>query len=97
MRIGFNSKAVITGDTTQIDLEARHKSGLINACDVLKNIPGISFTHFQVTDVVRHPLVQTIVEAYESHETKHSNNKNKKTKNACDIELSLQPINIIMD
>ena len=77
-RIGFNSKAVITGDTTQIDLEARHKSGLINACDVLKNIPGISFTHFQVTDVVRHPLVQTIVEAYESHETKHSNDKDKK-------------------
>lgn len=67
-RIGFNSKAVITGDITQIDLNNRRDSGLIHACEVLKNVPGISFTQFQVTDVVRHPLVQTIVEAYEQHE-----------------------------
>lgn len=70
-RIGFNSKAVITGDTTQIDLNNRRDSGLIHASDVLKNIPGISFTQFQACDVVRHPLVQTIVEAYEKHIKKH--------------------------
>lgn len=69
-RIGFNSKAVITGDITQIDLNNRRDSGLINASDVLKDIPGISFTQFQVSDVVRHPLVQTIVEAYEQHKQK---------------------------
>ena len=69
-RIGFNSKAVITGDVTQIDLLNRRDSGLIHAIEVLKNLNGISFTHFQISDVVRHPLVQTIVEAYEKHENK---------------------------
>lgn len=73
-RIGFNSKAVITGDITQIDLANRRDSGLIHASEVLKNLPGISFTQFQVSDVVRHPLVQTIVEAYE----KHDNNNGRK-------------------
>lgn len=74
-RIGFNSKAVITGDITQIDLTNRRESGLINANEVLKGLPGISFTSFQISDVVRHPLVQTIVEAYEHHE--NNNNKTK--------------------
>jgi len=74
-RIGFNSKAVITGDITQIDLSNRHDSGLVHASDILKDIPGISFTQFQVSDVVRHPLVQTIVEAYKLHE---NNNRIKK-------------------
>lgn len=74
-RIGFNSKAVITGDITQIDLNNRRDSGLVHASDVLKNIPGISFTQFQVSDVVRHPLVQTIVEAYEQHEQNQSKQK----------------------
>lgn len=69
-RIGFNSKAVVTGDITQIDLANRRDSGLLHATDVLRNIPGIGFTHFQVADVVRHPLVQTIVEAYERFELK---------------------------
>lgn len=69
-RIGFNSKAVITGDITQIDLLNRRDSGLIHASEVLKDTKGIGFTHFQVADVVRHPLVQTIVEAYEKHESK---------------------------
>jgi len=73
-RIGFNSKAVITGDITQIDLNNRRDSGLVHASEVLKNIPGISFTQFQVSDVVRHPLVQTIVEAYEQHEKNNANN-----------------------
>lgn len=75
-RIGFNSKAVVTGDVTQIDLLNRRDSGLIHASEVLKDTKGIGFTHFQVADVVRHPLVQTIVEAYEKHEVK--NDKNKK-------------------
>lgn len=70
-RIGFNSKAVITGDITQIDLANRRDSGLVHASEVLKNIPGISFTQFQASDVVRHPLVQTIVEAYAKHENKN--------------------------
>jgi phosphate starvation-inducible protein PhoH and related proteins len=69
-RIGFNSKAVITGDITQIDLNNRKDSGLIHTMEVLKNIKGISFTQFEASDVVRHPLVQRIVEAYERHNNK---------------------------
>ena len=57
-RIGFGSKAVITGDITQIDLQKEQKSGLIHANQILKNEPGISFNFFQSYDVVRHPLVQ---------------------------------------
>ena len=64
-RIGFGSKAVITGDITQIDLAREQKSGLINAMHVLKNEPDISFNFFQSYDVVRHPLVQRVIEAYE--------------------------------
>lgn len=71
-RIGFNSKAVITGDITQIDLNNRRDSGLVHAGEVLKDIPGISFTQFQAYDVVRHPLVQTIVEAYDKHEKRQN-------------------------
>lgn len=66
-RIGFNSKAVITGDITQIDLTNHRDSGLIHAMEVLDGVKGISFTRFQNSDVVRHPLVQSIVEAYEKH------------------------------
>ena len=66
-RIGFGSKAVVTGDITQIDLPRGHKSGLIEARLVLKRVRGIAFTHFQSSDVVRHPLVQRIVNAYERH------------------------------
>ncbi len=66
-RLGFNSKAVITGDITQIDLSNRRDSGLIHAIEVLNNVSGISFTQFQPSDVVRHPLVQSVVEAYESY------------------------------
>ena len=67
-RIGFGSTAVITGDTTQVDLPKGTHSGLLHACKVLKNVEGISFTHFTSRDVVRHPLVQRIVDAYEAHE-----------------------------
>jgi phosphate starvation-inducible PhoH-like protein len=66
-RIGFGSKAVVTGDITQIDLPRGHKSGLIEAGTVLKRVRGIAFTYFQSSDVVRHPLVQRIVNAYERH------------------------------
>ena len=64
-RIGFGSKAVITGDVTQIDLQRHQKSGLIDACQVLKEVRGIAFTQFSSIDVVRHPLVGRIVDAYQ--------------------------------
>ncbi|MCX5895215.1 MAG: PhoH family protein [Proteobacteria bacterium] len=66
-RLGFNSKAVITGDITQIDLPAGKVSGLIEAKTVLSRVPGIRFVYFTEKDVVRHPLVQEIVKAYESY------------------------------
>jgi phosphate starvation-inducible protein PhoH and related proteins len=66
-RIGFGSKAVITGDVTQIDLARGQKSGLVEARVVLKKVRGIAFTFFESEDVVRHPLVQRIVNAYEAH------------------------------
>ena len=66
-RIGFGSKAVVTGDITQIDLPRGQKSGLNEAGAVLKRVRGIAFTYFQANDVVRHPLVQRIVNAYERH------------------------------
>lgn len=67
-RIGFGSTAVITGDPTQIDLPRGHPSGLKHAVEVLSHVQGISFTHFDAKDVVRHPLVQRIVEAYNAAE-----------------------------
>ncbi|HTN33647.1 MAG TPA: PhoH family protein [Marinobacter sp.] len=67
-RIGFGSTAVITGDTTQVDLPRGQNSGLIHAAGVLNKVAGISFTHFEAKDVVRHPLVQRIVEAYSASE-----------------------------
>ena len=67
-RIGFGTKAVITGDVTQIDLQRHQKSGLVEAQKVLKDIKGIAITHFLSGDVVRHPLVQKIVNAYEEYE-----------------------------
>lgn len=67
-RIGFGSTAVITGDNTQIDLPRGVRSGLSHVIDVLRHVPGISFTHFKAKDVVRHPLVQRIVEAYAEYD-----------------------------
>ena len=67
-RIGFGSTAVITGDTSQIDLPRGVASGLIHTCKVLEEVPEISFTYFQSSDVVRHPIVQSIVDAYDAHE-----------------------------
>ncbi|MER0169846.1 MAG: PhoH family protein [Nitrosomonas sp.] len=67
-RMGLGSKAVITGDVTQVDLPKHQKSGLVEAQQVLKDIRGIAFTRFLSEDVVRHPLVQRIVNAYEKHD-----------------------------
>jgi phosphate starvation-inducible PhoH-like protein len=69
-RLGFNSKAVITGDVTQIDLPNARRSGLLEAIEVLKNVEGLAFVHFDEGDVVRHHLVQRIVRAYDEHKTR---------------------------
>lgn len=66
-RIGFGSRAVVTGDITQIDLPAGQLSGLKNATGILEDVDGVAFTFFSPRDVVRHPLVQRIVEAYEAN------------------------------
>ncbi|MDR5899502.1 PhoH family protein [Halomonas vilamensis] len=68
-RIGFGSTAVITGDVTQVDLPKGQRSGLIQVLDVLKDTQGIGVTHFAAKDVVRHPLVQRIIEAYDAFES----------------------------
>lgn len=70
-RVGFGSTAVITGDITQIDLPNEKISGLKHVLKVLHQVEGVSFTAFNVRDVVRHPLVQRIVAAYEAYEQKH--------------------------
>ncbi|GAC1429266.1 MAG: PhoH family protein [Terriglobales bacterium] len=77
-RLGFNSKAVITGDITQIDLPNARRSGLVEAVDILKNVDGLTFSYFDDGDVVRHHLVQRIIRAYDEH-------KNR----AAEVQLSL--------
>jgi len=69
-RMGLNAKMIVTGDMTQIDLPYQQKSGLIDALEVLKNVKGIAKVEFDVKDIVRHKLVQRIVEAYEKREEK---------------------------
>ncbi|MDQ3618007.1 MAG: PhoH family protein [Pseudomonadota bacterium] len=71
-RIGFGSTAVVTGDMTQVDLPKHQKSGLKDAVEVLHGVEGISFTFFESRDVVRHPLVAKIVNAYEARDAKDS-------------------------
>ncbi len=68
-RIGFGSRAVVTGDTSQVDLPRGHSSGLIQAAEVLAQVKGIAFSRFTAADVVRHPLVARIVEAYDAAQT----------------------------
>ena len=75
-RIGYGSKAIVTGDITQVDLPRGKKSGLLVATNILRNIKGISFLEFEKTDVVRHPLVQKIIGAYEKLENNRSNYDN---------------------
>jgi phosphate starvation-inducible protein PhoH and related proteins len=69
-RLGFNSKAVITGDITQIDLPTARRSGLIEAVDILAGVNGLAFVHFDESDVVRHHLVQRIIRAYDEYKTR---------------------------
>jgi phosphate starvation-inducible PhoH-like protein len=69
-RIGFGSTAVITGDATQIDLPRGAQSGLTHAANILQDVEGIGFTYFASRDVVRHPLVQRVVEAYDSQDAR---------------------------
>jgi phosphate starvation-inducible PhoH-like protein len=66
-RLGFSSKMVVTGDITQIDLPLGRRSGLLEVMDILKGVEGITFVHFDETDVVRHALVQRVVKAYDRH------------------------------
>lgn len=72
-RLGMNAKMIITGDTTQIDLPKSTRSGLIEALHVLCNVKGIGKVEFEKKDIVRHPLVQRIVEAYEHFDTENKN------------------------
>jgi phosphate starvation-inducible protein PhoH and related proteins len=69
-RIGFGSTAVVTGDMTQVDLPDKRHSGLKHALRILANVEGISVTHFSAHDVVRHPIVQRVVEAYDAEESR---------------------------
>ena len=77
-RIGFGTKAVITGDITQIDLGRGQKSGLVEVKHILKDVRGIAFTHFLSDDVVRHPLVQKIINAYEQYSERQPSPPNEK-------------------
>lgn len=79
-RLGFDSKAVITGDITQIDLPAGKQSGLVEASRILNKIKGIGFCSFSDVDVVRHPLVQNIIRAYARKEKQRENTKPRKTR-----------------
>jgi len=79
-RLGFGSKAVITGDITQIDLDSGKKSGLVQVQDILKGIPGIAFIYFTERDVVRHHLVQQIIKAYERMEAQRAGRETPSTK-----------------
>ena len=78
-RIGFGSKVIVTGDLTQKDLEEGKRSGLEDAMYILKNVEGIAFSELTSEDVVRHPLVQRIVNAYEKDEErkKRENHANR--------------------
>jgi phosphate starvation-inducible PhoH-like protein len=79
-RMGLNSKIIVTGDVSQIDLPSSQRSGLIDALNVLRNVKGIAKVEFDVKDIVRHKLVQKIVEAYEASDEKRREQKALKEK-----------------
>ena len=83
-RLGYGSKAIITGDLSQTDLPSKHHSGLHQVVDILKDTDGVSFTFFDKKDVVRHPLVQRVVAAYEKHEPAPDSNKDGSDKHRLD-------------
>ncbi|MCK5681832.1 PhoH family protein [bacterium] len=68
-RLGFSSKAVVTGDVTQTDLSGEQPSGLLSVQNILRNVKGIGFCYLSAVDVVRHPLVQKIITAYEHYDS----------------------------
>ncbi|MGB9561570.1 MAG: PhoH family protein, partial [bacterium] len=78
-RLGFNSKAIVTGDITQIDLKNKEDSGLVQVQHILKGIQGIAFVYLSELDVVRHPLVMEIVKAYEEYEVSRKSKEKKKS------------------
>ena len=80
-RIGYGSKAIVTGDITQIDLPGDKRSGLKEAAKILKNIEDISFCTFTEKDVVRHPLVQQIIKAYAKYDEEQEKRRNKRKSN----------------
>jgi phosphate starvation-inducible PhoH-like protein len=90
-RIGFGSRAVVTGDVTQIDLQHNQKSGLVDAMGILKDVRGIAFTHFTSADVVRHPLVARIVDAYENAREKSAEYKGNPKRITRDADAKPNP------
>ena len=74
-RLGFGSKAVVTGDVTQIDLPRGHRSGLVESLEIIKGVHGIGVTYFDDGDVVRHPLVQAIIKAYDRYQPRRTTTK----------------------
>ena len=80
-RLGFNSKAVITGDVTQIDLPNDRRSGLVEAIEIVGTIEGIAFIYFDERDVVRHSLVQRIIKAYDERGGSQANSPGRKPGN----------------
>jgi len=89
-RIGFNARAVITGDVTQVDLPRGQRSGLRHAIEVLEDIPGVSFNFFDSKDVVRHPVVAKIVDAYDAYDKKVNRLKAQKEAHAAKIKAETQ-------
>jgi len=93
-RQGSNSKMVVNGDATQVDLPFGKKSGLIDALDILKGVEGISFVHFNDRDVVRHSLVQRIVKAYERHNELVARQMSLKLSDVALPDISLPEVNL---
>ena len=90
-RMGFNSKMVVTGDITQIDLPTGRRSGLLTAVDVVRQIPGISFVYFNERDVVRHHLVQRIIRAYEEYSQTNGTSTNSSADSGKPPSLPSEP------
>lgn len=95
-RLGFGSKAVVTGDVTQTDLPQNKKSGLIQATEILKGVPGIGSIMLTDRDVVRHELVQRIIRAYEKHDKREEFKKKNVKKRKCRKRLSKESKSVVI-
>ena len=93
-RQGCNSKMVVNGDLTQVDLPFGKKSGLMDALDILKGVEGIGFVHFNDRDVVRHSLVQRIVKAYERHHEANGRQMSLKLSDQAIPEVNSEAVNL---